>query len=242
MTPAGNLQSVTAKKLAMATLGFSFSLWFVISVFAAMNSTRWILIDSVFGFMMQSVSAFATLFGLVAVFFSLNILTRFQRIQVMSSLIAFAVVNIVGFVALFSFSLVRARGQYSISWSAFQSIWQQGIIFVCYLAIFGLFLSPLLLKRLRRLLLVPSLFGMIYVSLMVSEYLALYSQPMVMVLPGIIYPPLGQLYSPVFGLPGDLLSNGIYNFGSWYAMLSVAASNASYAVLCLITALKRDRA
>lgn len=83
---------------------------------------------------------------------------------------------------------------------------------------------------------------MIYVSLMVSEYLALYSQPMVMVLPGIIYPPLGQLYSPVFGLPGDLLSNGIYNFGSWYAMLSVAASNASYAVLCLITALKRDRA
>lgn len=158
----------------------------------------------------------------------------------MASLTAFVSINIVGFVTNYSFKLEMSRGPVSITWVALTSILQQGAILVAYLIIFDLFLMPFLVRRVRRALLFPSVLALIYAYLVIQNELNIFVHFIRRIAsPGLTFPPLAQLYSPFFGIPGTLLSNGIYNTAPANALWFASASNTSYAVLCFLTALLR---
>lgn len=209
-------------KAGRLSIGLSFSAWVIISVAMAIH----LVLPYSLSIYLLSVSSFClTSIGLAAIALSSSTLRSPAKYVIISSLGVFISLNIIGF-----FSLDSASG--SITWVVLYSMIEQSAVFILFLIIFGLTLFPFLRKKIKWMILVPYAFACIYLGMLIKQNLSIYSiQSIGIATPVDIVSPLGQLFSPVFGLPGNLFSYGFVNVVPAYALLLAALANSGFASL-----------
>lgn len=220
-------------EVALVLFGVSFSIW---AIYIGMFSTpRW-LAPWYLPYMVWLTVCF-TIAGLFAVGYSLEKMHSPRRLTAIASLCAFVFVNLVGFVFYLYFLFEQAgRGIFGLSWSLYPALYEQTAIFMGFVALFGLVLFPFLEKTARWALIIPSFLAAIYLAVVVARNLSIFTGSVGIALPGSTVPPMVQLFSPTFGIPGALLSNGLDNTPSHIAVLLATGSNASYAFLYFLGA------
>lgn len=230
-----------ALKVGLFSLGLSFAIWAIIAAFYYVSVIRFQFLDSWSSSLLFILSLCLTVLGLIAISSSLNNVESSDRRKVSISIGAFTAINLVGFLFLLISFAEQANnlGTFQgISWSPALVVFIQIPMFLGYLVIYGMLLSPYLGKHVRILLLIPSITAAIYFALVLRDFLSTFmlSSGVIALPGGIFVSPWEQLFNPFFGLPGLFFTDGFTNFLPSYTMLFAVISNLSYAFLFFLSA------
>lgn len=227
------IRKPVVSEVALVLFGVSFSIWAI--YIGEFSGPRW-LVPWFYPLMVPSTICL-TIIGLITIGYSLRKTHSHGRLTAIASLCAFVFVNLIGFVFYLYFLIEQAGGEvFSLSWSLYPALYEQTAVFMGFVALFGLVLFPFLEKSVRWALIIPYALAATYLVEVVAGNLSIFTGSAGIALPGPTVPPMVQLFSPTFGIPGGLLSNGIDSIPSYIAVLLATGSNASFAFLYFLGA------
>lgn len=191
-----------------------------------------VFMNSILGQILGISSIGLTIAGIILMCSMVTKISLSRKYLLLTSSFAFAILNLAGYY-FFIHSIYRgiAIPYTSNSFVIYLSI--GSLIYFTFILIFNFFIWSFLNKSGRRLLLVASLFAVLYlVAITISTVYAPnnFSTSSIPTMPGDNMLSSVSFLSPFFGIPGFLLNDGVLNQPSW-AMVFPMVSNLIYALL-----------
>lgn len=221
-------------KLGFSFLGLSFLFWAILMGGSAVDGSSMVFINSTFGSILGVSSIGLTIVGIILTCTILAKISLSRKYLLLSSSVVFGAINLVGYYLL-THSIYGGIAIPDTSNLFLIYLVISSSIYLAFVLIFNFFILPFLNKSGTRLLMVASLFAVLYlIATTISTVYApqYFSTPSIPSLPGGNMLLSVSFFSPVFGLPGLLLSGGNLNQTS-LAMIFSLVSNFIYAILYL---------
>lgn len=219
-------------KIGIFLLGLSFFFWAILMVGSTVDGGPMVFVNSILGQVLGISSIGLTISGIILACTMLTRISLSRKYLLLLTSIAFGAINMAGYYLL-THSLYGGIAIHATSNSFVIYLAIGSLIYFTFLLIFNLFIVPFLNNSGRRLLLVASLFAILYfIAITVSTVYAPnnFSTPSIPTMPGDNMLSSVSFLSPFFGIPGFLLSDGVLNQPSW-AMVFPTVSNLIYAFL-----------
>ena len=231
-SPAVRLKVLKAGEIGLSSLGLSFLFWAILMGGSMGDGGPMVFMNSILGQILGISSIGLTIAGIILMCSMVTKISLSRKYLLLTSSFAFAILNLAGYY-FFIHSIYRgiAIPYTSNSFVIYLSI--GSLIYFTFILIFNFFIWSFLNKSGRRLLLVASLFAVLYlVAITISTVYAPnnFSTSSIPTMPGDNMLSSVSFLSPFFGIPGFLLNDGVLNQPSW-AMVFPMVSNLIYALL-----------
>ena len=221
-------------KIGFFFLGLSFLFWAILMGGSAVDGGPMVFINSTFGSTLGVSSIGLTIVGIILTCAILAKISLSRKYLLLLSSVVFGTINLAGYYLL-THSIYRGIAIPDTSNSFLIYLAIGAMIYLAFVLIFNFFILPFLNKSGSRLLLVASLFAVLYlIAITISTVYAPLSSTTssIPTMPGDNVLLSVSFFSPVFGLPGLMLSGGFLNQPSW-AMIFRLVSKFIYAILYL---------